>query len=339
MHPDHKKIATATDVHGQKVLATVKPELFETGYKIKLDEQTLLAEELNDQALRKFNNDSRNETIATHWNKNAELFGQTLVFAVSVEHANALARAFGKFLQHELIQVVHTGSIPPSIPSRFHPKPGSQLTRKNRSQIHKQFHARKIKILIAMNIYTMGVDFPSIQTLFMARPTLSPVLYAQMVGRGMRGRAFGGTEFVTVVDFVDQKDPHEKLIKRIMNFQNQEEWTNRMYREFREVKKLIDDCLPHRVADIRGKMKERSGVYRAISSRDKSPLPNRDWKMVNDIGKSIEDLRSSDMVQYILQSDREAGETIVQKLKRWEPWLKASEERESDPQLGLSMRR
>ena len=74
VYPDHKKIETATDVHGRKVLATVKPELFKTGYDIKLDEQTLLAEELNDQALRKFNNDSRNETIATHWNKNAELF-------------------------------------------------------------------------------------------------------------------------------------------------------------------------------------------------------------------------------------------------------------------------
>ena len=38
----------------------------------------------------------------------------------------------------------------------------------------------------------------------MARPTVSQVLYEQMVGRGLRGVKFGGTSVCTIVDCQDQ---------------------------------------------------------------------------------------------------------------------------------------
>jgi superfamily II DNA or RNA helicase len=37
----------------------------------------------------------------------------------------------------------------------------------------------------------------------MARPTVSQVLYEQMVGRGLRGLRFGGTETCVIVDLED----------------------------------------------------------------------------------------------------------------------------------------
>jgi superfamily II DNA or RNA helicase len=37
----------------------------------------------------------------------------------------------------------------------------------------------------------------------MARPTVSQVLYEQMVGRGLRGERFGGTATCHVVDLED----------------------------------------------------------------------------------------------------------------------------------------
>ena len=39
-----------------------------------------------------------------------------------------------------------------------------------------------------------------------ARPTVSHVLFEQMVGRGLRGPLFGGTEHCHVLYFVDQLD-------------------------------------------------------------------------------------------------------------------------------------
>lgn len=37
----------------------------------------------------------------------------------------------------------------------------------------------------------------------MCRPTLSRILYEQMVGRGLRGPAMGGTPHCEIVDFTD----------------------------------------------------------------------------------------------------------------------------------------
>lgn len=37
----------------------------------------------------------------------------------------------------------------------------------------------------------------------MVRPTLSPVLYEQMIGRGLRGPKMGGTQSCLVVDFAE----------------------------------------------------------------------------------------------------------------------------------------
>ena len=92
---------------------------------------------------------------------------------------------------------------------------------KDRQNIYKAFKSADIDIVISVNLYLMGVDFPKIETLFMSRPTLSPVLFAQMLGRGLRGPAFGGTEKVNVVDFADQYGIHSELAKeRIMSFSN-----------------------------------------------------------------------------------------------------------------------
>jgi superfamily II DNA or RNA helicase len=36
-----------------------------------------------------------------------------------------------------------------------------------------------------------------------ARPTVSQVLYEQMVGRGLRGEKFGGTDSCVIIDCID----------------------------------------------------------------------------------------------------------------------------------------
>lgn len=59
------------------------------------------------------------------------------------------------------------------------------------------------KILCNYGVLTTGFDAPRTSAALIARPTLSLVLYSQMVGRAMRGVAAGGNaqcEIVTVVD-------------------------------------------------------------------------------------------------------------------------------------------
>jgi superfamily II DNA or RNA helicase len=50
---------------------------------------------------------------------------------------------------------------------------------------------------------TTGFDAPNTDVVFISRPTLSPVLYGQMIGRGLRGPAVGGTEKCSIIDVRD----------------------------------------------------------------------------------------------------------------------------------------
>lgn len=59
-------------------------------------------------------------------------------------------------------------------------------TKAEREQIIKDFKSGKYRALTNANILTTGFDYPEIDLIIMARPTLSPALYVQMAGRGMR---------------------------------------------------------------------------------------------------------------------------------------------------------
>lgn len=63
------------------------------------------------------------------------------------------------------------------------------------------------KILCNFGVLTTGFDAPRTSAALVARPTLSLVLYSQMVGRAMRGTAAGGNSNCEIVTVVDPKLP------------------------------------------------------------------------------------------------------------------------------------
>ena len=58
-------------------------------------------------------------------------------------------------------------------------------------------------MLCNFGILSTGFDAPNTDTVFITRPTNSAVLYSQMIGRGMRGPAVGGTATCNVIDVID----------------------------------------------------------------------------------------------------------------------------------------
>ena len=68
-----------------------------------------------------------------------------------------------------------------------------------RSQILKDFSSGKIQFLCNCEVLTTGFDEPKIDHIIMARPTISDVLYEQMIGRGLRGEKFGGTKTCNIL--------------------------------------------------------------------------------------------------------------------------------------------
>jgi superfamily II DNA or RNA helicase len=107
---------------------------------------------------------------------------RTILFAVSVKHATALADA---------INEVEPGAA----------RMVSGETRADeRTEAVAAFRTGHLRVLVNCALYTEGFDCPEVECVAIARPTKSRALYAQMLGRGTR--LAPGKESVLVLDFV-----------------------------------------------------------------------------------------------------------------------------------------
>lgn len=61
-----------------------------------------------------------------------------------------------------------------------------ETPKNEREQILEDFKAGKIKVVCNVGVLTTGFDFPALDTIILARPTMSLALYYQMVGRAIR---------------------------------------------------------------------------------------------------------------------------------------------------------
>lgn len=123
----------------------------------------------------------RNRLIVDTW-LNYVQNKRTVVFCTSVAHAEQIAKMF---TENNVKAVAVSGSMKTS----------------ERNAYISDFAAGKIKVLCACDLLNEGWDCPETEVLFMARPTMSKVLYMQQLGRGMRNCE--GKEFLMVFDFVD----------------------------------------------------------------------------------------------------------------------------------------
>lgn len=62
----------------------------------------------------------------------------------------------------------------------------SNLSNEQRDKVISNFKQGKIQAIVNNNILTTGFDFPGIDLIVVLRPTLSPVLWVQLLGRGTR---------------------------------------------------------------------------------------------------------------------------------------------------------
>lgn len=75
-----------------------------------------------------------------------------------------------------------------------------------RDRLLSEYKAGRIQALTNANVLTTGFDYPDIDLVAMLRPTLSPTLYVQMVGRGMRLKS--NADHCLVLDFAGVVQAH-----------------------------------------------------------------------------------------------------------------------------------
>jgi superfamily II DNA or RNA helicase/diadenosine tetraphosphate (Ap4A) HIT family hydrolase len=106
---------------------------------------------------------------------------RALGFCVSVTHAEYMAAAFTE----RGARAVAVHSAPSSAPRR---------------EAIERLGAGDLDIVFAVDVFNEGLDVPALETVLMLRPTESPVVFLQQLGRGLRKAP--RKEYLTVVDMI-----------------------------------------------------------------------------------------------------------------------------------------
>lgn len=156
-------------------------------FHLSKEEWTKLSEEYDypESFLKRVaQNHERNKLIIAELWKLAEQKAQVIVFAGSVEQSRLLCAA----LLYKGFKAAHIDG---------------DTSKENRRAFIAKFRRGEINFLCNYGVLATGFDSPNTDVVFITRPTKSIVLYSQMIGRGMRGPAVGGTQTFQLVDVID----------------------------------------------------------------------------------------------------------------------------------------
>lgn len=161
--------------------------------------QTNINFQLSASAIKRLENDLDFSSqflkeVGGHEVRNAEIVKRLLievsndkriiVFATSVEHS----RFISALLSYYGVKSAHVDGSTKSA---------------RRAQIIQEFKNGNLSVLCNFGVLSTGFDAPNTDVVLIARPTNSAVLYSQMIGRGLRGPAIGGTKSCSIIDVKD----------------------------------------------------------------------------------------------------------------------------------------
>jgi ATP-dependent helicase IRC3 len=156
------------------------------GYRVKTnvdisDVEIQNGDYVQSQLEEKVDTPERNAFVVATY-RNLAMATKALVFASGIKHAENLALSFR---EASIETAVIIGTTP----------------REERESILAQFAKGQISVIVNVGVLTEGFDEPSLQTIILAKPTRSTLLYTQIVGRGTR--LFEGKKHCTIIDIAD----------------------------------------------------------------------------------------------------------------------------------------
>ena len=139
----------------------------------------------------------RNDCIVAHYLTDPEKYGKTIIFADRWYQCDYFREALDKRGVRADVVYSHVAADPGSAEARNKRKVVEN------AKVLKKFREGKLDVLINVRMLTEGTDVPDVQSVFLTRQTTSRILLTQMIGRGLRGPKFGGTEKAIIVSFID----------------------------------------------------------------------------------------------------------------------------------------
>jgi len=116
-----------------------------------------------------------------------------LVFAASVNHSEVLTAVLnGRGIRSAAISAL----TPPA----------------ERRRTIDDYRKQKIQVITNYGVLAQGFDAPATRAVVIARPTYSPNVYQQMIGRGLRGPKNGGKETCLILDVRDNIENFDRAL-------------------------------------------------------------------------------------------------------------------------------
>jgi DNA repair protein RadD len=170
-----------------------RPLLVNSGVELGVEDKRRLESDLEIPSYvleRLAEDEMRNLAILTEIEQLARRHKRIIVFATTVEHSDLLAytlRARGLWARSV------TGT--------------SGYADRHTALKDYKSDANDVRIICNFGVLTTGFDAPKTSAAVIARPTISLVLYSQMVGRAIRGVRAGGNPEAEIVTVVDRELP------------------------------------------------------------------------------------------------------------------------------------
>ena len=109
---------------------------------------------------------------------------KALGFCASIDHAKYMTREFNSLgIKSQIISGEDTVS-----------------NRESAIRLLESDEPNTTEVIFSVDVFNEGIDIPSINTVLMLRPTSSPIIFVQQLGRGLRKSE--NKSFVTVLDFI-----------------------------------------------------------------------------------------------------------------------------------------
>jgi len=173
------------------VLSVIKTHQIKTDFNFEfndLEKQKILSsfdEGLSPELIKQMEKDEeRNICIYGELQSLYERDMNTIVFACSLDHTKLLHKIC-------ILTGMNVGKI------------DDKTSYKKRKQLIGAYKSGQIKIIFNYGVLSTGFDAPGTKAILISRPTTSPILYSQMIGRGLRGPKFKGNKECLLIDMKD----------------------------------------------------------------------------------------------------------------------------------------
>ena len=125
--------------------------------------------------------EQRAQQVYDEWSKLDGHARRTLAFCCSIAHAEYMSKYFAE--QGVAALAIHSGS-----------------STNNRLTAIEKLADGSLQVLFSVDLFNEGLDVPAVDIVLMLRPTESPIIFFQQLGRGLR--KFEGKEHLDVLDLI-----------------------------------------------------------------------------------------------------------------------------------------